>query len=188
MLCPLHRSRLELQLQPRVLRARDQSSAHTEEINVSDQGGIWREGCCTSKLGHVAECHPSDPGVVRWHLSLDQEALESSSRPKAEHTQAAMPCSSGTRPVFQDILANPMVYGNQGQKTITCLKAGLATSWLHVLGQPLLSLGLDFVICKGDKDALAALEDWGPVLHCPSPQLPQHPLPFSPGSKPVDLH
>lgn len=51
MLCPLHRSRLELQLQPRVLRARDQSSAHTEEINVSDQGGIWREGCCTSKLG-----------------------------------------------------------------------------------------------------------------------------------------
>lgn len=114
-----------------------------------------------------------------------RKPLSQSSRPKAGHTQATMPCSPGTR---QAILATPMVYGNQGQKTITCLKAGLATSWLHVLGQPLLSLGLDFVICKGDKDALAALEDWGPVLYCPSPQLPQHPLPCCPGSKPVDLH
>lgn len=50
-----------------------------------------------------------------------------------------MPCSPGTQPV---ILATPMVYGNQGQKTKACLKAGLAISWLHVLGQPLLSLGL----------------------------------------------
>lgn len=69
-----------------------------------------------------------------------------------------------------------MVYGNQGQKTITCLKAGLATSWLHILGQPLLSLGLDFVICKGDKDALAALEDWG----CAA--LPFPPAPSAPSS------